>query len=70
MCVLHYFIAAETGMEMTGQLLTLKEGRREIRHKQVVEKSGLQAGQKDLRGEASAPAQPSGARKIDERRRT
>jgi len=39
-------------------------------HQQVVEKSCLQAGQKDLRGEASARAQPSGARKIDELRRT
>jgi len=32
---------------------------------QVVEKSCLQAGQKDLRGEASTLAQPSGAQKID-----
>jgi len=37
---------------------------------QVVEKSCLQAGQKDLRGEASTLAQPIGARKFDERRRT
>jgi len=37
---------------------------------QVVEKICLQVGQKDLRGEASTLTQPSGERKIDERKRT